>query len=80
MMEIFKTQREFNLKFPSKIYVCPNCLTLSDNPYICANCGNQSNNIFLKNYKYKIEQKGEVETIFPPIELKGISNEKLASN
>jgi len=76
-METFKTQREFNLKFPSKMYVCPNCLTLSDNPYICPNCGNQSNNIFLKNYKYKIEETNTENQIFIPMEIyKGGTNVK----
>ena len=69
-MQIFKTQREFNLKYPSRIFICPNCLSISDNPYICPNCGNQSNNIFLKNYTYRIEETGKIETIFPPMEVK----------
>ena len=76
--EIFETKREFNKKFPSKLYVCSKCGSLSENPHHCINCDNQSNNfLFLeKTYKYTIQETGITEQIFTPIELqKGQENE-----
>lgn len=70
--ETFETQREFNLKFPSKIYVCSRCGYLTPDKYKCTKCGNQSNNfIFTDNaYKYTIVETGITEQIFTPIELR----------
>ena len=68
--EVFKTQREFNNKFPSKIYICSNCKSLTGDPFQCPNCGNQSNSLPFKQntYTYQIEETGKTETIFTPIE------------
>ena len=75
--EIFETQRQFNNKFPSKLYTCSKCGTLTDNPYLCITCKNQSNNFFLTEhtYKYKILETGITEEIFKPIELQKESEE-----
>ena len=69
MLEVFKNQREFNIKFPSKLYICTRCNAFCTSPYYCKNCGNQCNNFFLrhKNYRYKIKNKN-IEEIFPPAE------------
>lgn len=72
--EIFDSMREFNKKFPSKIYICSACAQLTPNPNICIHCGAQGNNFF--NYTYKIQGE-QPQTIFKPIELiiKGQNNE-----
>ncbi|MDO5306866.1 MAG: hypothetical protein Q4E83_03815 [bacterium] len=69
-VEIFETQREFNKKFPSKLYICSQCGNLTPNPYHCRSCNNQSNNFLLteKTYQYKILETGISNTIFVPIE------------
>ena len=69
MQEEFKTIREFNKRFPSKLYICTRCESLTENPYYCRVCGNQSNNFIFKGYEYKIIETGQTETIFTPIEL-----------
>lgn len=77
--EIFETQREFNNKFPTKMYICSRCNSLTDNPYQCRQCENQSNNfIYAENtYKYTILESDITEQIFKPIELlKGVNNDK----
>lgn len=68
-MEIFKNQREFNKKFPSKIYICTKCQHPTPNPYFCVFCKNQSNNFLYKGYKYTILDKNITETIFLPTEI-----------
>ncbi|MDY6358463.1 MAG: hypothetical protein SPL73_05635 [Cyanobacteriota bacterium] len=67
-MEVFKTQREFNNKFPSKMYICPKCSMLTFDKYLCKNCKNQSNNFVFRGYTYTILKTGVTETIFIPIE------------
>ncbi len=69
--EEFETTREFNKKFPSKIYICPSCNSLSTNPYLCTNCSNQSTNFLYieKNYKYFLKENNTENIIFRPIEL-----------
>lgn len=69
--EEFATIREFNKKFPSKLYICSRCQGLSVNPYYCTNCNNQSNSLlFMHNtYTYTIKDIGLTNTIFRPIEL-----------
>lgn len=77
-IEEFETQRDFNMKFPSKLYICSRCSMITLNPYNCTNCNNQSNGfLFTENtYKYTIKETGETEQIFKPIELeKGKKNE-----
>lgn len=69
--EVFETQREFNNKFPNKMYVCSRCGALTNNPYQCRECENQSNNFIYEDqtYKYRIIENGKAEQIFKPIEL-----------
>ncbi len=66
--EEFKTKREFNNKFPTKMYKCTKCGQLLTNPYYCPYCKTQSNNFIYESYRYKIIETGEAEIIFPPIE------------
>ena len=64
----FNSYREFNNKFPTKLYICPMCNSLSDNPYQCPFCKCQSNNFLIDNkFTYKINSK--TNQIFNPIEL-----------
>ena len=75
----FSNKREFDKKFPSKIYICPRCKSLTINPYLCANCGNQSTNFLYieKNYRYFLKENSKENVIFSPIELeKGKENVK----
>ena len=78
--EIFETLNEFKKAYPSKIYICSRCGTLTTNPCVCINCDNQSNNFLLqeKVLNYKILENGEQKSIFIPIELlrKGENNVK----
>lgn len=69
--EEFATLREFNKKFPSKLYICSRCKSLVTDPYHCINCNNQSNSfLFTQNtYSYSIQETGIKEVIFKPIEL-----------
>lgn len=68
MQEEFETEKEFRLKYPSKIYICPRCGALTTDPQICTHCQNQSNSfLFTDNFTYKIN--GKIHTIFKPIEL-----------
>ena len=69
--EEFKTELEFREKFPSGLYLCPNCGILTTNKFYCQNCGCQANGLFgtmNKGYKYKIGEESEQE-IFMPVEL-----------
>ena len=70
-IEIFETKREFNKKFPSKLYICPMCKCTTPNPNQCTNCGNQSTNFIFsdKTYSYEIREIGLTAKIFKPIEL-----------
>lgn len=71
MQEEFATVREFNNKFPSKLYICSRCKSLITDPYHCINCNNQNNNFLYINdvYTYSIKETGIKEVIFKPIEL-----------
>lgn len=69
--EVFKTEREFYKKFPSRFYICPECGYMSANKYFCHKCQSQANALFSENrYTYTIQETGKTETIFKPIELK----------
>lgn len=70
--ETFKSHREFNKKFPTKMYRCTNCGNLTDNKYTCIKCGWRADGLLKtwgKGYKYTIEETGITEEIFTPIEL-----------
>ena len=69
-MDVFKTKREFNNKYPSGLFVCSVCGGITPNPYKCSNCDGQSNNfVFSENsYEYLIEETGKTDLIFRPIE------------
>lgn len=69
--EEFATVRDFNKRFPSKIYICSRCNSLITDPYICIQCDNQNNNFLYieKTYSYSIKETGKTERIFKPIEL-----------
>ena len=69
--ETFRSEREFNNKFPSKFYVCTKCGKLTTDRYYCTACKNQSTNFIYrdKGYQYTIIDRGITEEIFIPIEL-----------
>jgi len=69
--EVFETKRDFNKKFPGKVYICFWCNQLTTNPNICTNCGRQANTLMEnKGFKYKIKSESEqIITIFKPIEM-----------
>lgn len=71
IVETFKDYREFNNKFPSKIYICSRCGNMTTNPHFCMSCENQANNfVFIdKTYTYKIIETNNVEQIFKPLEM-----------
>lgn len=69
--EKFETEREFNLRFPSKIYICSNCGALTDNALECKRCKWRADGLFKtagKGYRYTIEETGITKEIFRPIE------------
>lgn len=69
--EKFKTKREFRNKYPSGLYVCTNCKGLSYDPYYCGICGYRADGILKtmnNGYIYEIEETGEKEEIFTPLE------------
>ena len=77
--EVFKTKREFNKRFPSKMYICTNCGQLTDDKYTCSKCGWRTDGLLKtqgKGYKYTILETGITEEIFTPIELlkEGVKN------
>lgn len=70
--EVFSTQREFNNRFPSKMYICSNCGELSEDKYTCRKCHWRADGLLKtwgKGYKYTILETGITEEIFKPIEL-----------
>ena len=69
-MDSFKSTREFENSYPHKLYLCPNCGIMTENPYQCTNCSNQSTNFIYKekSYTYHIQDINKTETIFTPIE------------
>lgn len=70
-MQEFVTIRDFNKKFPGKIFICSRCQGMTQNPHQCTRCGNQSTNFLFANntYSYTIKEYGITETIFKPIEV-----------
>ena len=66
-MESFKTQREFNNKYPTNLFICPNCSHASTNKYYCDNCSFQANNILNQSYEYEIQELNLKEKILPPL-------------
>ena len=77
-IEVFKTQREFNNKFPSKIYICSNCGKMTTDKMNCNYCGWRADGLLKtwgKGYKYIIEELSpEVQEIFRPLETRRNEN------
>lgn len=77
-IEVFETQREFNNKFPSGIYICSNCGKMTPYKYYCMYCGSRADGLFKtfnKGYKYIIKEvSSEVQEIFQPIEIRRYKN------
>lgn len=67
--ETFNTQREFNNRFPTKMYICSKCGHPTMNPYFCTLCKTQSNNFIYQGYRYTILETGITKEIFKPAEL-----------
>lgn len=77
--EVFPSWREFNNKFPTKMYKCSNCNELLTDRYTCRKCGWRADGLFQtmgKGYKFTIESEGITEEIFKPIELLKESEEE----
>ena len=72
-IDIFKTQREFDNEFPSKMYICSNCSKVIPDKYNCMYCGWRSDGLLKtmnKGYKFVIEEiSQDVQEIFKPFEL-----------
>ena len=61
LRQVFKTRREFNNAFPSKIFVCPICEKLTPNPMTCPNCGFRADGLVKTmgmGFLYVIEEEG----------------------
>lgn len=72
IFETFKTEKDLYDKYPSKLYICSYCGTLSDDRYQCTKCGFRSDGLFKtmgKGYTYTIEETGITEEIFKPLEM-----------
>lgn len=80
--EKFNTELEFKNKYPSGLYICSNCRTMTTSSVYCPNCNWSANGLFRtmgNGYIYSIAD-GEPIEIFQPIEMfdaekKGKSNE-----
>lgn len=69
-IEKFKTEREFEKKYPSRIFVCSRCGEWIGDKNFCKFCGENSNKLFAINenlYQYQISDK-EPQMIFKPLE------------
>ena len=77
-VEIFETELEFMLKYPSGLFRCSNCQQVTNNSTECQYCGWRADGLLKtwgKGYKFKIlDTKREYE-IFKPIE-KEINDDK----
>jgi len=72
-VEIFETELEFMLKYPSGLFRCSNCRQVTNNPTECQYCGWRADGLFKtmdKGLKYKILETGKEDEIFKPIETK----------
>ena len=70
---VFKTEREFNKAFPSGMFLCTNCGSLTENRRFCKICGWRADGLLGtqdKGLKYTILETNESEEIFTPIEYK----------
>ena len=74
-LEVFKTVRDFNNKFPSKFYICALCGKMIQDKYLCGYCGFRADGLLKtmgEGYQFIIEEQSDkVQEIFRPIELKG---------
>lgn len=77
-MDLFKNEREFFRKYPSKFYICSNCGYMQPSKFTCQKCGWRADGLLKtwgKGYKFKIlDTKREYE-IFKPLE-KEINDDK----
>lgn len=67
--EKFKNKREFERKFPSKIFICSRCGEWIGDKDFCRFCGETSNKLFATEnlYRYQIADE-EPKIIFKPLE------------
>ncbi|MBQ7450691.1 hypothetical protein IJS77_04675 [bacterium] len=72
MCERFKSERDFNNKFPSGFYICAYCEKIITDKKLCPYCGFRADGLLKtmgKGYKFIIEEiSDEVQEIFKPIE------------
>lgn len=71
-MDLFKDERDFFKKYPSRIYVCSNCGYKQPSRYNCQKCGWRADGLLKtwgKGYKFKILSTGKEYEIFKPLEI-----------
>lgn len=76
--EKFKNLREFERKFPSKIFICSRCGEWIGDRYNCRYCGETAHKLFLTTenlYRYQIADE-EPQIIFKPLELLNDNGDK----
>ena len=69
--EHFKSELEYKNKYPSGLYICSNCRTMTTSSTYCQNCNWSANGLFKtmnKGFVYSIGEGNSVE-IFQPIEM-----------
>ncbi len=80
--EYFENNRDFNIKFPSKFYICAFCGKITTHPKLCIHCFARADG-FLKTmdsgYKYQIANEPPQE-IFKPLELTEGENNATGNN
>ena len=73
LRQVFKTRREFNNAFPSKMYICPICGKLTPDSKTCIYCGFRADGLVKTmgmGFLYVIEEEGPyANEIFKPVEL-----------
>lgn len=74
--DYFTTQREFNERYPSRVYKCYQCGRLTIDADICCQCGAQANVLFGDTYRYKIGSE-PIRQIFKPIEISNDTKSRL---
>lgn len=83
-IEHFDSNRDYNLKFPSKFYICAFCGKITPHPKLCIHCNTRADG-FLKTmesgYIYQIKNQ-QPQEIFKPLELinEGENNDERRNN